>query len=362
MVSFVSRTALVILLSALALLLPSTVHCHSHERESDSYSHSEDEIEEIRPAQHLDSAGQVWNIDEYHDHHTRQASLPDSDEFFEGDIKLSSSLRYHTDEQTGHRRLQVSPQKWDQDPVNGYYRIYIYIDDKFSSVEETRIIDAVKLLQWSGKVIKFKVLSSKPSNKRFLHIKKDTKCWSYLGMHESASQWNGQPLGMTSGCVHTGKIHHLFMHMLGFMHEQNRFDRDAYVSIFYDNIDTNAYQHFAKVEGYETYGLPYDYKSCTHFDEHAFSTSGWRQTIQSKTNTPIQDLNRASWFDFVRVRLAYQCINPYTKESISRTFDEYNQEKCTHNCQCWKNSGGCKNDDQNCANSLSCIKGVCTPP
>lgn len=37
-------------------------------------------------------------------------------------------------------------------------------------------------------------------------------------------------------CLRVGVISHEFMHALGFVHEQSRFDRDKYVTIMWPNI------------------------------------------------------------------------------------------------------------------------------
>lgn len=59
-----------------------------------------------------------------------------------------------------------------------------------------------------------------------------SRCWSYLG-----SRGGRQTVSLQSpDCLQVGVISHEFMHALGFVHEQSRFDRDNYVTIMWPNI------------------------------------------------------------------------------------------------------------------------------
>jgi astacin len=49
------------------------------------------------------------------------------------------------------------------------------------------------------------------------------------------------------------------MHVVGFYHEHERWDRDSYIDIIWQNIDKNAMDQFGKVDLSKTsyYGQPY---------------------------------------------------------------------------------------------------------
>ena len=72
-----------------------------------------------------------------------------------------------------------------------------------------------------------------------------------------------------------GTIEHEFLHALGLSHTQNRFDRDNYVQIVWQNVqggrpNTNFWKHGP----YGYLGLPYDYLSVMHYREADWGING----------------------------------------------------------------------------------------
>ena len=75
---------------------------------------------------------------------------------------------------------------------------------------------------------------------------------------------------------------HEFMHALGLFHMQGRPDRDDYVEIKFDNIQSGKEHNFQKCDECLTYGVPYDAKSFMHYEYWAFAVDQSKPTIVSK--------------------------------------------------------------------------------
>lgn len=73
------------------------------------------------------------------------------------------------------------------------------------------------------------------------------------------------------------------MHIVGFLHEHSRDDRDDYINIISKNIDKNHLNNFLKApDGFtSSFGVPYDYASILHYSSVAFSFNG-NETITAK--------------------------------------------------------------------------------
>jgi len=60
-------------------------------------------------------------------------------------------------------------------------------------------------------------------------------CYSSVGM-----VGGGQTISIGNGCERIGTVVHEIMHAIGIYHEQSRTDRDDYVSIELDNVDSGT--------------------------------------------------------------------------------------------------------------------------
>uniref|UniRef100_A0A914Y5F9 Metalloendopeptidase n=1 Tax=Panagrolaimus superbus TaxID=310955 RepID=A0A914Y5F9_9BILA len=103
--------------------------------------------------------------------------------------------------------------------------------------------------------------------KNFLDIDKQDGCYSYVGKIGGR-----QLLSLSEGCVYDFIIIHEVMHVLGLEHEHQRPDRDKYIKIQYQNVESDKMANFGLISPNEVdyKDHPYDYQSIMHYDGTAF--------------------------------------------------------------------------------------------
>lgn len=113
-----------------------------------------------------------------------------------------------------------------------------------------------------------------------------------------------------NGCFYYGTIQHELMHVLGFFHEQSRPDRDDYLEIHLENVETAMHHNFNKYEWGSSVlnqGSPYDYASIMHYDTTAFTTNGMPTMVPRQAGVTIGDAEELSPIDIAEVRHFYGC-------------------------------------------------------
>ncbi|XP_075185922.1 embryonic protein UVS.2-like [Anomaloglossus baeobatrachus] len=129
-------------------------------------------------------------------------------------------------------------------------------------------------------------------------------CYSIIGR-----TGGGQAVGVDiSGCMYKGIIQHELNHVLGFVHEHMRSDRDSYVTIMYQYISPGDTGNFNK-ENTNNLGIEYDYSSVMHYDKYAYSNTSGQPTIVPipDPNVPIGQRDGLSVLDVSKINLLYQC-------------------------------------------------------
>ncbi|KAF6207400.1 hypothetical protein GE061_018642 [Apolygus lucorum] len=141
----------------------------------------------------------------------------------------------------------------------------------------------------------------------YLVFKSDnTGCWSSVGRVGGPQDINLQ----SPGClVQKGTVMHEMMHALGFLHEQNRWERDDYVTINYANIQPGRENNFVKAEKSSTdaLGITYDYGSVMHYSSTAFSINGQPTIVPKASTSDLGQRDSVSHHDVQKIRRMYKC-------------------------------------------------------
>ncbi|XP_072277653.1 astacin-like metalloendopeptidase [Pyxicephalus adspersus] len=140
----------------------------------------------------------------------------------------------------------------------------------------------------------------------YIQIRSIDGCWSYLGRIGGP-----QDLSLFNpGCLSKGIVQHELNHVLGFVHEHTRSDRDTYVDIKWAQIQ-NEYRTNFEMTQPETnnLGLPYDYTSVMHYGRFAFSNAPGQATIVPKPDTSVFIGQRygLSSLDLQKINRLYEC-------------------------------------------------------
>jgi len=232
--------------------------------------------------------------------------------------------------------------------VNDIVEVPYTFTNQFSSSHRATIDSALKSLGDSAKVIKF---VRRTSQSDYVLIRSGTGCSSFIG-----KQGGKQDMSIKiASCFRKGTIQHEFMHAIGILHEQSRPDRDNFVTINTQNIKAGREFNFRRADGTKLLGNPYDYKSVMHYPKGAFSRNG-RDTITTKNGASIGQREGADFQDILDIRLMYQCT------SGPRTLSQYNSNRCTSSCKCWKDEVGCNGNNNACQGSLVCSSNKCVNP
>ncbi|XP_024945655.1 astacin isoform X2 [Cephus cinctus] len=210
---------------------------------------------------------------------------------YEGDIML------HPDEPDTKNGLLDATAKWP----GGVVPYYIQEDD-FDQDEITLIKKSIE--EYHEKTcLKFR--RYKETDEDYLTIQgSQSGCWSLVGRHGKGQVLNLQ----TPGCVHRGVVVHEVMHALGFYHQQSAADRDEWVKIHWDNIQTGKEHNFNKYDSdtVTDYGIGYDYKSIMHYSAHAFSKNGEPTISPIKEKVEIGQRKGLSEKDVAKVQFMYK--------------------------------------------------------
>ncbi|KAG5874821.1 hypothetical protein JTB14_030209 [Gonioctena quinquepunctata] len=177
---------------------------------------------------------------------------------------------------------------------------------------------------------KYTCVSFRPkvsTDKDYISITNDrTGCWSSVGRIGGRQLINLQSPSCTTKI---GTPVHELMHACGFLHEQNRHERDDYVSIVWGNIKSGHEGNFNKADKgtAEGYGIPYDFRSVMHYSNTAFSLDGRSSTIVPKDPKKTEKMGQRDGFskgDITKINAMYNC--PEKTAEVTKGHNNSNKE------------------------------------
>ncbi|XP_065688215.1 meprin A subunit beta [Patagioenas fasciata] len=211
-------------------------------------------------------------------------------DLFEGDIKLDGIRERNSIIGDNYRWPHVIPYVLDDSLEMNAKGLIL------KAFEQYRLKTCIDFKPWEGE-------------ENYISVFKGSGCWSYVGNRQVGLQ----ELSIGANCDRIATIEHEFLHALGFWHEQSRSDRDDYVSIIWERIQSGTSHNFDKYDDKtsDSLNVPYDYNSVMHYSKNAFR-NGTEPTII--TNIPdfmdvIGQRMDFSDYDLQKLNRLYNCTS-----------------------------------------------------
>ncbi|TDZ34450.1 Astacin-like metalloprotease toxin 5 [Colletotrichum spinosum] len=129
-------------------------------------------------------------------------------------------------------------------------------------------------------------------------------------------------LGTYKKCLDAGTPGHELGHVIGLDHEHQRPDRDEFIRVLENRIQSDWLDQFAKDPSTNT-SVPFDYNSIMLYDSKAFAKTNWRSflfgevslkhTMETVTDQKINPWDTPTPSDYRSVNEGYGCEEYYTR-------------------------------------------------
>ncbi|NWI21207.1 MEP1B protein, partial [Crypturellus soui] len=207
---------------------------------------------------------------------------------FEGDIKLDGMQERNSIIGDKYRWPHIVPYVLEESLEMNAKGLIL------KAFEQYRLKTCIDFKPWEGE-------------ENYISVFKGSGCWSSVGNRQQGLQ----QLSIGANCDRIGTIQHEFLHALGFWHEQSRSDRDDYVSIVWDRIQSGKEHNFNKYDDKTSdfLNVPYDYTSVMHYSKTAFR-NGTEPTIVTNIPDFIDVIGQRmdfSDYDLQKLNKLYNC-------------------------------------------------------
>lgn len=214
---------------------------------------------------------------------------------FQGDIIIEDAATFFADA-VDRSALSKKRRLWPNDIVP------FVISPSFNEKQNSIIYEAMKDFH-TNTCLRFVARTDQAD---YINIVREDGCWSYWGRLGTGEQ----KLSLGTGCESKGIVLHELMHVIGFVHEHCRPDRDDFITVIWEAIKPDKKSNFEKLDWgmVKNLGIGYDYTSLMHYSANAFALDLSKPTIQLKDpNAKIGQRKGFSEKDIKKVNLLYEC-------------------------------------------------------
>jgi hypothetical protein len=162
---------------------------------------------------------------------------------------------------------------------------------------------ALEAIQYFNEKTPVRFVPANGEEDLLMFVQGQNHCRSFLG-----KMGGPQPIFLSPECG-SNEILHELMHAIGFIHEQSRSDRDAFVELIWENIEPKEVKQFQRVPDLlmEASGLgEFDFQSIMLYKPTVFSKSPRLPTMRPKSGHSIAPMTNAlSRTDLERLERIY---------------------------------------------------------